>query len=332
MNIRRFLILLGLISLSLLVAANIGAIPKFLNYLHKIHWYLIPLLILVQLLSYYCNSQLYRTFFSISGHNVPMRKIFEISIGINFANQTVLASAIAGTAYLTNTLKGLVPPGKVTLAQIGRYFFAAGTNIPLLLFGIMLIFFSGSISHISVRLVVFILVVIITAGVAGIVYLSDRAHMRRLIRPLINTYNRFGNYFLRKSFQPLTPVKVGNFLDEFYTGYNDIIRNKRALTKLTIWATGGNLAEIATVYAVFTGFGSFPNPGIVILAYQIAIAASLIGPITAGAGALEFGMIGAFTALGQPFALSLAVVVVYRALSMIIFLPPGFYYYRQGLK
>jgi uncharacterized protein (TIRG00374 family) len=332
MTMRRFLIFLGLIGLGLLIAANLGGLPQFITYLHKIHWYLIPLLILMQFLSYYCNAHLYKTFFSISGHAVPMRKLIEISLGINFASQVIPASGIAGTAYLTNSLKGYVPPGKVTLAQIGRYIFAVGTTIPLLLVGIMLIFFSGSISHISVRLVLFILVLIITAGVGGIVYLSDRAHMRQLIRPIIKSYNRFGTYFLRSSFKSLTAVEVGDFLDEFYAGYNDVIRNKRTLNNLTIWGTGGNIAEMATIYAVFIGFGAFPNPGIVILAYQIAIAASLIGPLTAGAGALEFGMVGAFTALGQPFGLSLAVVIVYRVISMAIFLPPGFYYYRRGLK
>jgi uncharacterized membrane protein YbhN (UPF0104 family) len=42
-------------------------------------------------------------------------------------------------------------------------------------------------------------------------------------------------------------------------------------------------------------------------------------------------MVTALTALGVPFALSLSVVILYRVLNFAIFLPLGFYIYRQTL-
>ena len=331
MNIRRFLLLIGLIGLGLFLVANLGGLGQFLHNLSQVRWYLIPLIILIQLGSYYSNARFYNSFFSLSGHNVPIIRLMKVALAINFTNQVIPAGGVAGTTYLSRTLSDTVPPGKSTLSQLGRYICSVITNFPLLALGVLIIFFSGSISHISVRFVIFVVTIIVIAGVAGISYLSERSRMRKIVGPVIRTYNRIGSYFFRSHFKPLTSPQVGGFFDEFYAGYRDIMRKKRNWVKLFGWAIAGNIAEMATIYATFVGFGVWPNVGVVILAYQIAIAASLVGPFTSGAGALEFGMVGGFTALGVPFALSFAVVIVYRFLNMILFLPPGFYFYRKDL-
>ena len=97
------------------------------------------------------------------------------------------------------------------------------------------------------------------------------------------------------------------------------------------WSLAYNVAEVLTIYVVFVGLGIWINPGVVITAYTLAIIASLAGFLTGGIGVYELGMIGTFTALGIPFATAFTVVLVYRALSMILFLPPGFYFYRRQL-
>ena len=331
MNMRRFFIFLGIIGLGVLFATNLNALEHFIDDLAQVHWYLIPLIIIIQLASYYSNARFYDAFFALSGHHVPIWRLIKVSLAINFTNQVIPAGGVAGTTYLSRSLADVVPPGKSTLSQLGRYIFTVISNVPLLAFGMIVIFFSGSIRHISVRLVLLIVMLILTAGIAAISYFSERSRMRRVASPLIRGYNRVGRFFFRHHFKPLTAVEVGEFFDEFYSGYREIMRKKRSWVGLFTWAAAGTLAEMATIYATFIGFGYWPNIGVVILAYQIAIVASLIGPFTAGAGALEFGMVGGFTALGVPFALSFAVVIVYRFLNMILFLPPGFYFYRKDL-
>lgn len=331
MNMRRFVIFLGLLGLGILVIANLHGLEQFKDNLAKVHWYLVPLIIIMQLASYYSNARFYDAFFALSGHHVSIWRLMKISLAVNFTNQVIPAGGVAGTTYLSRSLTNIVPPGKSTLSQLGRYVFSFLTNIPLLAFGMLIIYFSGSIRHISVRLVLLVVMFVITTGIAAISYFSERSRMRRIARPLILTYNRIGHFFFRSHFKALTAVEVGEFFDEFYSGYREIIRKKRSWIGLLTWATAGNLAEMGTIYVTFIGFGVWPNIGVVVLAYQIAIAASLIGPLTAGVGALEFGMVGAFTALGVPFALSFSVVIVYRFLNMLLFLPPGFYYYRKDL-
>jgi uncharacterized protein (TIRG00374 family) len=83
---------------------------------------------------------------------------------------------------------------------------------------------------------------------------------------------------------------------------------------------------------VFIGFGQLINPGVVITGYALAIILSITSIFTGGIGVYEAGMIGTFAALGIPFALAFAVVIVYRVLNMGIFLPVGFFFYRRDLK
>jgi uncharacterized protein (TIRG00374 family) len=332
MTLRRILLLLALVGITILIFSSLGLFGQFINVLHRVHWYIVPLIILAQLLSYYAVMNYYDAFFRLSNHHVLKRHLAEVALAVNFTNQVVPGSGVATASYMSKALSGIVPPGKCTLAQIGRYVFFVGATIPLLLIAMLIVFFSGTITHISARLLLLIVTLVIVTGIALISFFSERSRMRRVVGPVIRAYNRTGLFFFRHRFTPLTAVEVGEFFDEFYSGYRDVMRKKRSWIVLSMWALLFNIAEILTVYVAFISFGVWPNMGIVILGYQVAIAASLIGPLTAGAGALEFGMIAAFTALGLSFTLSFAVVMAYRFISMGIFLPPGFYFYRRGLK
>jgi uncharacterized protein (TIRG00374 family) len=331
MNMRRIFLLIGLVGIGVILTMNFGGFGQFLKTLKQLHWYVIPLVIVIQIGSYIANAKFYDTFFKLSGHIVSMKRLIQASLAINFVNQAIPAGGIAGTTYLSRSLAPEVPPGKSTLAQLSRYVFSFLSFLPLLGLGFIITFFSGNIGRVSVRLILFVIIVTITLGAGAIGFFSERSRMRKIVSPLVRFYNRVGKFFFRKSFKPLTAVEVGEFFDEFYSGYRTIMRKKNNWIKLLGWAMAGNFAEMATVYVTFIGFGIWVNVGVVIIAYLIAIAASLLGPLTAGAGALEFGMVGGFTALGIPFTLSFAVVVVYRFLNMLLFLPPGFYFYRKDL-
>lgn len=332
MNMRRFLILLGIIGIGAILTVNFGGFGQFLEILKRIHWYVVPLIIITQIGSYFAIAKFYDTFFKLSGNIVSFSRLLKVSLAINFTNQVIPGSGIVGTTFLSRSLSPDVPAGKATLAQLGRYVFSFLSFLPLLGLGFIITFFTGNLSKVSVRLILFAIIITIVLGVGAIGFLSQRSHMRKIVSPLVKFYNRIGRHFFRKTFKPLTAVEVGAFFDEFYSGYRDVMRKKGNWIRLLGWGMAANFAEIATVYVTFIGFGVWANIGVVIIAYLIAIAASMLAPLTAGAGALEFGMVGAFTALGVPFTLSFAVVIVYRFLYMIIFLPPGFYFYHKDLS
>ena len=73
------------------------------------------------------------------------------------------------------------------------------------------------------------------------------------------------------------------------------------------------------------------NLGAVILAYAVANFAGLVSVMPGGVGIYEALMTGVLVAAGVPAALSLPVTVMYRVLSTLIQVPPGWYFYHKTL-
>lgn len=333
MNMRRLLIVAGLIGLVIIVLATLGDSSKIAEAFEQVHWYVFPLIVVVQIADYYTNARYYQAFFKMSGYDIPLRWFYETSLAINFANQALPSGGISGTTYLAQTLKPYgVPSARSTLAQVSRYVFTFVSFFLVLALGFLLLFLGGSISRISVRLIVLLLIIVLTAGALGLVLLLDRARLELLTSPVIRAVNAFWRRVTRRHKPLISKARIDGFLDEFYAGTKDTFTRPHVWPPLFGWALASNFTELATLYAVFIGFGLWPNPGIVIAGYTLAILASMTGILIGGLAVYEAGMIGTFVALGLPFALTFAIVTVYRLTSMAIFLPTGFYFYRRQLK
>jgi uncharacterized protein (TIRG00374 family) len=93
-----------------------------------------------------------------------------------------------------------------------------------------------------------------------------------------------------------------------------------------------NVWEIVTIYVVYIAFGHWVNIGSVILAYAVANVAGLISVLPGGVGIYEALMTLVLSATGVKSALSLPVTVMYRVLSTVVQLPPGYYFYHHTLR
>jgi uncharacterized protein (TIRG00374 family) len=332
MRLRQVLIVIGFLSIGLFLLANLGGINKFLDALGHVQWYLFPLLIAIQLYSFYCNAHYYQIFFAASGYTIGLRRLYEISLAINFTNQVVPVGGLAGVAYLSEAVKPDVPSGTATLAQLARYVFTFISYFGVLGAGLLLLFLSDNLNKVSVRIMLIVMVGVLLGGIILLMIFSERSRMEKFVGFFLRLAGGFKHKILRRPGPVITPDRLRYFLDEFYSGYHQIVHKHKTWPKLLAWCLGANIAEVMTLYAVFVGFGVWPNLGVVITGYTLAIMASVLGIFTGGIGLYEFGMIGTLAALGIPFALSFAVVIVYRGLSMLLFLPPGAYFYRETLK
>lgn len=328
---RRLLILVGLVGLVLVIVTSLGDFKEFRHLGSHLHWYVFVLVIAAQLMSYYCNAHFYRSFFHIFDYEVSWKKLFEVSLAINFANQVIPSGGVAGTTYLVGATQGEVPGGKATLAQLGRYVFSFLSFLLVLLMGFIVLFFGGSVGRISVRLILIAIMVALFVGLLGVFLLSDRALAARVVTMGLRLANRIKRLVRGRHARPWSREGIDHFLDELYEGYHELVGRKGRWVWPLIWALGGNIAEVLTVYVVFVAFGVWENLGVVIAGYTFATVISLVAVFAAGLVAYEAGMVGTYVALGVPFALSFSVSIIYRVLNMILFLPPGFYYYRKYL-
>lgn len=332
MRLRQLLILLGFLGLGILIVTNLDDVHAFVTAISHIRWYVFPLVAILQFGGYYANGRYYQVFFATSDRHVDLRRLIEAAIGINFVNLALPAGGLAGTGYLAEVVRDTVPSGTATLAQLGRYAMTFLSYFVVLALGFVLLALSGDIDEPSVRIMLIVMVSVLGLGILFVPIVSDQSRLTKVVLPVVRFINGLFKRFFRRRSNLIPLVRVEQFLTDFSTDYEILSRDKRRRLQLLWWALLGNITEVATVYAVFIGFGLWPNLGVVITGYTLAVMASVLSLATGGLGVYEFGMIGAFAALGVPLAASFAVVIVYRGLSMIYFLPPGFYYYRKYLK
>jgi putative heme transporter len=86
--------------------------------------------------------------------------------------------------------------------------------------------------------------------------------------------------------------------------------------------------DIATLWACFHAFGASPDKGVIVMAYFVGWIANTL-PLPGGVGAVEGGLIGAFSAFGVPVQTAIVAVLAYRAFSFWLPTLPGGVAYIQ---
>ncbi len=323
MKLHTVLLVLGIIGLAVVIILNLHQLSSFVKLLGDIKWYVLLLIIAVQITSYYINGLYYKTILKLFGYEIKISRLVEGALASNFVNYIVPTAGVAGAGFLSQVLKPDVPRGKGFLTQIMRYTFSALAALLMIPLGILAIVSTrhgnSTIDHVAIVSAISIIVF----GVIIVALVEQHTILMKIVNWIAKKLKRFKK-FNQKHFY--------KFVDDFYEGYRSIRNNKRGLLIPYVWSIVYILVEILTLYLVFVAFGKFINPGIVTMGYIMANLASIFGGTFFSTGVFELGMIGTFLALGLPFVLALSVSVVYRIINLAVGMPPGFYYYHKYLN
>lgn len=325
----------AIIAFGVIAWANRSDIVAVWSSLGDLRLSVLILLPVIQLLSYDSNAKFYLNFMRSLGHEADYKRLYEVSLGLNFVNQVFPSGGISGFSYFGYSLKhssNEIPAGQSTLIQLGRYVLTYVSFIILLVIAGGLLYFGGSIERITVRILV-ILIGLIVLGSMGLVFVLNR-HERIgvAVRWLTICVNVVAKPFRPKRTDLIGAKRIEKLLEDFHESYKMIKAQRRSLKQPFWYALAGNVWEVATIYVVFIAFATYVNPGAVILAYAIANLAGLIAIVPGGIGIYEALMVAVLASAGVPVAVGLSVTLVYRVLNMAIFLPIGFYYYTKHLK
>ncbi len=326
------MIAISLVAFGLLIVFNLARLGQFIAAVKSLRWYMLGLVICVQLVSYYFNTMYYKSFFAIFGYDIDFRKMYETALAMNFVGQAFPTGGLSGFSYLSTQLRDDVPAGKTTLAQLMKYIFTFVSYLIVLVLGFLLLFLSGNLNQITSRLTLLILLGIIIISGVILMLVSDRPRLQRIVLELANWMNAVGKRLFRMKRKMVTETQITKFLDEFYHGYDLLLERKGKWLMPLYYSLGGNIMEVLTVFAVLFALGRIVNLGTVIAAYTLANIASLASPVTGGAGVFEATMVATFVALGLPFAVAFTAVLVYRVFNFAVFLPIGFYFYQKNSK
>jgi uncharacterized protein (TIRG00374 family) len=144
--------------------------------------------------------------------------------------------------------------------------------------------------------------------------------------------NRLIHFVRPKNPETIRMARIERVAVELHNNYKLVEQNFRQLKAPFFWSFMANLTAIVAVYIVYIAFGKWVNIGAIILAYAVANFAGLVSVLPGGIGIYEALMTGVLAAAGIPAALSLPVTVMFRVVSTLIQVPPGYVLYHQNLR
>ena len=105
----------------------------------------------------------------------------------------------------------------------------------------------------------------------------------------------------------------------------DLVRSRdpQLLGALAWWGF-----DIAVLWASFHAFGGSPPTAVVVMSYFVGMVGNTL-PLPGGIGGVDGGMIGAFTAFGEPVQLAVVAVLAYRGFAFWLPTLPGAIAYLQ---
>ncbi|HUD07800.1 MAG TPA: lysylphosphatidylglycerol synthase transmembrane domain-containing protein [Candidatus Saccharimonadales bacterium] len=322
-KLRTALTLLGIIGLAIVLLLNRHQLASCWHLLKNLRWYIVAIIVIVQVASYWVNALYYRSILRIFSYDVGLVRLFKGALATNFVNYILPSVGLAGAGYLSQVLSPEVPRGKAFLTQLMRYAFSALAVLLMMPVGFILIYLSNNSGQAIVRVTLLSVIAIIALVACVVAFIHQESAVRRTIAWLTKT--------LKRAFPAFKINSTQYFINEFYVGYRAMSRQKRRLLMPFAWSIIYIVIELGTFYMAFLAFGKVENPGIAVMAYLFANIASIFGGIIFSTGIFELGMAGTLVALGTPLALAVSVTTVYRVLNLLIGLPPGYYFYRRYL-
>jgi len=209
---------------------------------------------------------------------------------------------------------------------------AAVAGLGLLVFGLLVMAIDGRASNLVVLAAGSLSTLLVVGTVAFVLVIGSERRIHATFRAVTQAVNRMIHFFRPHKPETIQMARIETMAMELHNNYKLVEENYKELKWPFFWSFMANLTEVLTIYAVYVAFGEWVNFGAIILAYAVANFAGLVSVLPGGVGIYEALMTGVLAAAGVRPALSLPVTVMYRVLSTLIQIPPGYVLYHQSLK
>lgn len=320
------------VALAFLVVVSWDQIKEAFGKLATLNPWALLLIIPIQLVSYFAVARLYKDFFDAQGDHIRLREMYKIALELNFVNHVFPSGGVSGFSYLSLRMKSLgISTAKSTLAQILRFALTFISFILLLLIALVMLSLGKNTSPLIVLICSSIIGSTIFGAGVGIFIISKASRIKAFVGWLPKGLNYVFKYF-KKGKQLIDISRVESTLEELHEDYKVLSKDMRLIKWLMVWALVLNIAELLTIYMVYIAFGSLINPGALIIAYAVANFAGLIAVLPGGVGIYEGLMTATLASAGVNKGLALSGTVVFRILTMALFLPIGYVYYNRALR
>lgn len=321
-----------LFALAVLTYAVREPLSETLSNIGKVNVLWLLLIVPIEVGNYLAQAKLYQGLFAVLGERFRTRPMFRLALELNFVNNVFPSGGVSGFSYLRSRVKDEgVSTAKSTLVQMMRFIMIFVSFQILLVIGLLALAIGGQANDVillvsgSIATMLFVLTLVLSF------IIGSKSRINTFFTIITRLVNRIIHVVRRGHPETFNITKARGMFDELHENYMQIRRNFGVLKRPLGYALLANATEIAAIYSVYMAFSEFVNPGAVILAYAVANAAGLVSVLPGGVGIYEGLMTAVLAAGGVAAAVSLPVTVMYRVLTMLIQLPPGYYYYHRSL-
>lgn len=286
-----------------------------------------------QAVNYSAYTNLYKTSLELLGAKVRKKSMLKVAFEMDFINTVFPSGGVSGFSYFALRLKGLgVTTMQATMAQTLRFVLTFLSYIILLFVGLFMLAMGGGASNMTILLTCSLAFLTVFGVLVGIYIIGSRKRIKSFSKFISRCINKVVAIVRPKHKEVIKLDKVDLIFEDMHQQYLLLKKNKDGLKSPFLYGLLANVSELATLYAVYMAYGQAVNPGAVIIAYAIANFAGLVAVLPGGVGVYEGLMTGVLVSSGVPAGLAISVTVMYRVLTTIISVVPGYYFYHQNLR
>jgi len=326
LNLRRALFFLIVLILGFVFISHLGQFKSFLHTLHHANLWILATIIIARYIYYWSNARYFMVTFGFFDGKIAFRRALEATFVYNFLNNILPTGGASGISYIAHEFRDDVKSSVASAVQIAWYAFTYVAYFALLAVGLFALSLSHTLGRISFKAILITAIVVVGFTVTIAILAINFERAKRVIWLLLHPVNWVLHKLHRKT---ISRQKLDQFLQEFYDSFGLLLRARVGLWQPFWYCFVTVTMEIVSIYIIFLSLGHVVNPGIVIVAYGLAILSSTIGIFTGGVGVYEAIMTATFVALGEPFSTAFAVVIIYRVISFWLFIPVGLHFYRR---
>jgi uncharacterized protein (TIRG00374 family) len=275
---------------------------------------------------------MYQGLFALVGNKLKYKFLFRTSLELNFVNQVFPSGGVTGISYFGVRLRNNeITGGKATLIQLMKLGLLFLSFEILLIVGLFLLSVSNHASNLIILVTSSVSTLLVVGTLVFGMIIGSQRRIKATFTSVTLFINRVIHFFRPKHPETISIERIEHMVMELHNNYKLITSNYKQLREPFMWALLVNITEVLKIYVVYLAFGELVNLGAIILAYSVANFAGLVSVMPGGVGIYEALMTGVLVAAGIPAALSLPVTVMYRVLSTLIQLPPGYYFYQKSI-
>ncbi len=320
-------------ALAVLVFAIRHQIVDTFNNLARVNVFVLLLMVPIQLLNYHAQTRLYQDLFRLVGNKLGYGFVVRAALELNFVNHVFPSGGVSGISYFGMRMRsGDITGSKATVVQAMKLVLLFVSFEILLIAGLLFMAIGGRANDLVVLVAGSLSTLMVVGTFAFVFIIGSERRIHATFSALTLFINRAIHVVRRNHPETINTARAEHVVEEFHANYKLIESHLPELKWPFFWSLVANITEVATIYVVYVAFGDWVNVGAIILGYAVANFAGFVSVLPGGVGIYEALMTGVLATAGIPAALSLPVTVMYRVLSTIIQIPPGYILYHRTLR